>query len=1159
LVLISFQGAPSWYITLSPADNKHPISLYYADTNEKFEPLLCSKEFKNSLIADNPVASARFFHFIVENFIKHVLGVGTDHPGLYGDTSAYYGTVEQQGRLTLHIHMLLWIRGSLTPQEVRERIMDPNSEFQREMVEYLESVHMGEFMTGKMEDVKKKLDIAELDDKYVNPTETLPIPPSVPCGEDGCGACESCMATDLWEDQFKTTVDDILFRSNVHKCTGSPKQYKKKQGKNKQKGSADKFQPVTGCLSNKWGKCKARFPRTLFEHTEVDMESGALNIKKGEAMLNTVTAEVTYLIRSNLDVTSLLSGTAIKAVVAYISDYISKPSLKTYLIFEAVKSVFDKNSEMLGGTLDRREKTRKLLTQIVNSLTSKMEIGGPMASMYLLGNPDHYTSHNFRPFYWSTFVRAARHEYHHDTEDSSEDKLVLLKVKGKIVGRTIVQDYMFRPEEFKHISLYDWMRLSVIKKCTHKEMQNCSDDDAVDTHNRNDDDGGTESTEIKFHCFLKDHPLYHSTKATLCDESDGYVPNFIGGVVPRSNRGDREYYCSAMLTFFKPWRNGKDLRSEDQNWDEAFNKYSFTPRQTEIMKYFNVRYECLDARDDYAAQMKKGQNIGIFGNWEVHDNFEQHDTDGDGLTEGDGFMCDANTMDDDELIGPVTSKRNRDMDRVEEIMRTSGWFNESPDGPPDFGDLNPIVPSHILPGKEWAAKVQQQKQDLIAERSKNLPTNRDIIHGTNSEGVKSAQNYGEVKIVDKSYLSQDFKADRIEDQSLIDRTVIDFLLNSEQERAFRIVANHATSKNPEQLKMYLGGMGGTGKSRVIQALNDFFKNREESYRMTVVAPTGNAAALIGGSTYHSVLGINDRGYFADSMSKVRARLDGVNYVFLDEVSMLSCHDMYRFCAQLSKVFNEPNLPFGGINVIFAGDFAQLPPVGGGEAISLYSGNIGTQIYSGMSHYGQESAIGRALWHQVTTVVILRQNMRQKNQSSDDIKFRTALENMRYRSCTSDDIEFLRSRVTGPGQNRPKLAEKRFRNVSIITAWNSQKDRINEMGCARFAKATGQPLVHLYSVDKWVVYEDFPDKMTGRRRKRRSKVAENCNISPTDQEKLWDLPYHATDHFPGKLSICMGMPVMIRHNDATELCITKGQEGTIAGWQACKGPHGQIDA
>ena len=73
---------------------------------------------KDSLIADNPVASAQIFHFMIQAFIEQVLGVGTHHPGLYGNTSSYYGSVEQQGRLTLHLHMLLWIRGALTPQEI---------------------------------------------------------------------------------------------------------------------------------------------------------------------------------------------------------------------------------------------------------------------------------------------------------------------------------------------------------------------------------------------------------------------------------------------------------------------------------------------------------------------------------------------------------------------------------------------------------------------------------------------------------------------------------------------------------------------------------------------------------------------------------------------------------------------------------------------------------------------------------------------------------------------------------------------------------------------------------------------------------------------------------------------------------------------------------
>ena len=90
-----------------------------------------------------------------ENFIKHVLGFGKKHAGLYGETKAFYRTVEQQGRLTLHLHMLIWIKGALSPQEVRDKILDTESDFQKSMVEYLESVHQGELFEGKLEDIIK--------------------------------------------------------------------------------------------------------------------------------------------------------------------------------------------------------------------------------------------------------------------------------------------------------------------------------------------------------------------------------------------------------------------------------------------------------------------------------------------------------------------------------------------------------------------------------------------------------------------------------------------------------------------------------------------------------------------------------------------------------------------------------------------------------------------------------------------------------------------------------------------------------------------------------------------------------------------------------------------------------------------------------------------
>ena len=63
------------------------------------------------------------------------------------------------------------------------------------MVEYVDSVHMGEFITGSLEDVKQNLNIAELDGKYKSPTETLPIPTSPQCNQNECGECKSCKAT----------------------------------------------------------------------------------------------------------------------------------------------------------------------------------------------------------------------------------------------------------------------------------------------------------------------------------------------------------------------------------------------------------------------------------------------------------------------------------------------------------------------------------------------------------------------------------------------------------------------------------------------------------------------------------------------------------------------------------------------------------------------------------------------------------------------------------------------------------------------------------------------------------------------------------------------------------------------------------------------------
>ena len=69
--------------------------------------------------------------------------------------------------------MLVWIKGALSPQEVRDKIMDTESDFQKSMVEYLESVHQGEFFDGKLEDVIERVDEYQKNPEYVPPTKTM--------------------------------------------------------------------------------------------------------------------------------------------------------------------------------------------------------------------------------------------------------------------------------------------------------------------------------------------------------------------------------------------------------------------------------------------------------------------------------------------------------------------------------------------------------------------------------------------------------------------------------------------------------------------------------------------------------------------------------------------------------------------------------------------------------------------------------------------------------------------------------------------------------------------------------------------------------------------------------------------------------------------------
>ena len=145
-------------------------------------------------------------------------------------------------------------------------------------------------------------------------------------------------------------------------------------------------------------------------------------MKKMEQWLNTFSYLVMYLLRCNTDVTSLHLGTTIKSVLLYVTNYVTKAPLKTYAVFNTIRSIFDKNPDVVGGSDSMKEKAQKLIKEIVNSLSAKLEMGNPMICMYILGNPDHYKSHDFHVFYWMSFVNVARSPWLPSKVDSCRGK-----------------------------------------------------------------------------------------------------------------------------------------------------------------------------------------------------------------------------------------------------------------------------------------------------------------------------------------------------------------------------------------------------------------------------------------------------------------------------------------------------------------------------------------------------------------------------------------------------------------------------------------------------------------------------------------------------------------------------------------------------------------
>lgn len=239
--------------------------------------------------------------------------------------------------------------------------------------------------------------------------------------------------------------------------------------------------------------------------------------------------------------------------------------------------------------------------------------------------------------------------------------------------------------------------------------------------------------------------------------------------------------------------------------------------------------------------------------------------------------------------------------------------------------------------------------------------------------------------------------------------------------AWRIVENTSTN-------LFLTGRAGTGKTTFLKQLR-----MHSSKRMVVLAPTGIAAINAGGMTIHSFFQLalapyvpgaiqqgERRRYDRFSREKLRI-IKTLDLLVIDEVSMVRADLLDAVDAALRRHRN-PELPFGGVQLLLIGDLQQLAPVVKADEWELLS-----QYYA-TPYFFSSKALNTISYHTVELEHVYRQS---------DTHFLNLLNMVRENRADSSVLATLNSRYI------PNFAPSTDDGYIRLTTHNNQARKINE--------------------------------------------------------------------------------------------------------------------
>ncbi|CAF1272326.1 unnamed protein product [Rotaria sordida] len=944
--------------------------------------------------------------------------------GVLSPIKAYFGTVESQGRGSLHLHMLIWLDHDLKPADMKEKIQ--NADFREKLKAYLEDI------------IKEDLD--DFKDKQVfenlNVPRSFDTPPRLSQDNiyaalrtiDLTGLAENINKSPVWSTPIKqqlspsipyaspllnkslqtpthdrpTSIMNVLHnQSNINPaCLPTPNpsspnfatrfradvvQLVETDNKHKHTDTCYKYSnPKQGDKKI----CRLRMPRKLVPVSTIDPDTGHISVRRSDPWINNFNEYLIAACRSNMDIKFIWSGSDAKALVYYITDY---------------------NAGSVKENINQK--------------------GRPPSERYL---------------------------------------------------------------------------------------------------------------------FQNQHP--QATTYLMRKYSQSHVPILYGPQIPRQDREDtRERYNRALLTLFVPWRTVADLCDVNETWEDAFKsrKNFVSMHSWQIIENIQLLHECKKDRDEHLLQVIAEAQVDtdsidpvlLPANQDIHGEYDMDDS--------DDLLELLGNLDDLTAVAANATKRSTENKYIEEaieaVENVGRFTHVNTHGQRISSESTDQIGQQLLPFVSATpnfVRLNLKYQEQLKTEKERI--RRSLITG-NYDKTDDTLDYDDaqdaiVTLIDPN----NYNKNNIENCGSIHPVISfstsfptqksiahEFTLNREQRAAFMIITSHLdgdsgrrTDNNNGQLIMCIPGCGGTGKSQLIRAVTKYFLVTKRMQILRKLAPTGIAAAEIGGMTIHSFLGEQRNSRKPRTIKPGDLKLEKewklIKYLLIDEMSMVGL----TLLAKLNRIICvakclDPQVPFGGVNVIFFGDYLQYRPV---YDVPLHTDfSLPSKKKSGKLPNENEiqQRVARSLILQINCVVKLTQQMR-----TEDLRYLQLLERLRHGQCNHDDYELLLARVVGQ-PSTPSLHDSPWNKAPILVFRNEVRTQLNHKAAIHNAAQLGStPMV--------CVAQDTC----------KGKTIED----PTLIKKLLKLSDSKTEHLPGLLPFVPGMPVILTQNIATELGLINGING-----------------